>query len=85
MMKKRITLLLAAVLLLLPSCGTQAGPDLTPLEQAAAEAASFTPGTYENLTFRQDKISVAVPEDLAHCTLREVGCFDLEYGDKLMR
>ena len=82
---KKIALLLAAVLLLLPSCGTQAGPDLTPLEQAAAEAASFTPGTYENLTFRQDKISVAVPEDLAHCTLREVGCFDLEYGNKLMR
>ena len=53
---KKIALLLAAVLLLLPSCGTQAGPDLTPLEQAAAEAASFTPGTYENLTFRQDKI-----------------------------
>ena len=83
-MKKRIALLLAAVLLLLPSCGTQAGPDLTPLDQAAAEAASFTPGSYENLTFRQDKISVAVPENLAQCTLREVGCFDLEYGDKLM-
>ena len=82
---KKIALLLAAVLLLLPSCGTQAGPDLTPLDQAVAEAASFTPGTYENLTFRQDKISVAVPEDLAHCTLREVGCFDLEYGNKLMR
>lgn len=31
-MKKRIALLLAAVLLLLPSCGTQAGPDLTPLD-----------------------------------------------------
>ena len=83
-MKKRVLPLLTAVLLLLPSCGTQAGPDLTPLEQAAAEAASFTPGTYENLTFRQDKISVAVPENLAQCTLREVGCFDLEYGDKLM-
>ena len=77
--------LLTAILLILPSCGTQAGPDLTPLDQAVAEAASFTPGTYENLTFRQDKISVAVPEDLAHCTLREVGCFDLEYGNKLMR
>ena len=84
-MKKRVLPLLTAVLLLLPSCGTQAGPDLTPLDQAAAEAASFTPGTYENLTFRQDKISVDVPEALAHCTLREVGCFDLEYGDKLMR
>ena len=84
-MKRRITLLLAAVMLLLPSCGTQTGPDLTPLDQAAAEASSFVPGTYENLTFRQDKISVYVPEDLAHCTLREVGCFDLEYGDKLMR
>ena len=84
-MKKRVLPLLTAVLLLLPSCGTQAGPDLNPLDQAAAEAASFTPGTYENLTFRQDRISVAVPEDLAHCTLREVGCFDLEYGDKLMR
>lgn len=84
-MNKRMTLFLAAVLLLLPSCGTQAGPDLTPLDQAAAEAASFTPGSYENLTFRQDKISVAVPEDLSRCTLREIGCFDLEYGDKLMR
>lgn len=84
-MNKRMTLFLAAVLLLLPSCGTQAGPDLPPLDQAAAEAASFTPGSYENLTFRQDKISVAVPEDLSRCTLREIGCFDLEYGDKLMR
>ena len=84
-MKKRVLPLLTAVLLLLPSCGTQAGPDLTPLDQAAAEAASFTPGTYENLTFHQDKISVYVPEDLARCTLREVGCFDLDYGDKLMR
>ena len=44
-MKKRVLPLLTAVLLLLPSCGTQAGPDLTPLDQAAAEAASFTPGT----------------------------------------
>ena len=76
-MKRRVLPLLTAVLLLLPSCGTQAGPDLTPLDQAAAEAASFTPGTYENLTFHQDKISVYVPEDLARCTLREVGCFDL--------
>lgn len=84
-MKKRVLPLLTAILLLLPSCGTQSGPDLTPLEQAAAEAASFTPGSYENLTFHQDKISVAVPEDLARCTLREVGCFDLDYGDKLMR
>ena len=84
-MKRRVLPLLTAVLLLLPSCGTQAGPDLTPLDQAAAEAASFTPGTYENLTFHQDKISVYVPEDLARCTLREVGCFDLDYGDKLMR
>lgn len=84
-MKKRVLPLLTAILLLLPSCGPQADPGLTPLDQAAAEAASFTPGTYENLTFRQDKISVAVPEDLARCTLREVGCFDLEYGDKLMR
>ena len=52
-MKRQIALLLAAVLLLLPSCGTQTGPDLTPLDQAAAEASSFIPGTYENLTFRQ--------------------------------
>lgn len=84
-MKKRVFPLLTAILLLLPSCGPRTDPDLTPLDQAAAEAASFTPGTYENLTFHQDKISVAVPEDLARCTLREVGCFDLEYGDKLMR
>ena len=84
-MKRQIALLLAAVLLLLPSCGTQTGPDLTPLDQAAAEASSFIPGTYENLTFRQGEISISVPEDLARCTLREVGCFDLEYGDKLMR
>ena len=62
-MKRRVLPLLTAVLLLLPSCGTQACPDLTPLDQAAAEAASFTPGTYENLTFHQDKISVYVPED----------------------
>lgn len=72
-MKKRVLPLLAAILLLLPSCGTQSGPDLTPLEQAAAEAASFTPGSYENLTFRQNKISVAVPVDrrcgavIRHC------------------
>lgn len=79
-MKRRVLPLLTAVLLLLPSCGTQAGPDLTSLDQVAAEAASFTPGTYENLTFHQDKISVYVPEDLARCTLREVGCFDLEIG-----
>lgn len=84
-MKKRVLPLLMAILLLLSSCGPQAGPNLTPLDQAAVEAASFAPGTYENLTFRQNKISVAVPEDLAHCALREVGCFDLEYGDKLMR
>ena len=37
-MKRRVLPLLTAVLLLLPSCGTQAGPDLTSLDQAAAEA-----------------------------------------------
>ena len=83
-MKRRIALL-AVVILLLPSCGTRTGPNMTPLDQAAAEAAGFTPGAYENLTFQQDRFSIFVPEDLARCTLREVGCFDLEYGDKLMR
>lgn len=87
-MKRRVALL-AAVLLLLPACKppdeTNDRAKTTSLADVAAEAADFTPGTYQNLTFRQDRISVSVPEDLARCTLREVGCFDLEYGDKLMR
>jgi len=85
-MNKRIAALLTAALLLLPSCGTLDGGkvQLTPIRQAAEEAASFIPGEYENLTFRSQQFSITVPEDLARCTLREVGCFDLEYGDKLM-
>lgn len=39
-MKKRVLPLLAAILLLLSSCGPQAGLNLTPLDQAAVEAAS---------------------------------------------
>ena len=84
-MKKGCFGLLALVMLSLAACGPGAGPDLTPLTQAEEEAARFTPGTYENLTFQPDQLSVYVPEDLSRCTLREVGCFDLEHGDKLMR
>lgn len=90
-MKKRMFTLLIAIILILSACGVfnpqsnNTYSELTPIAVVAEEADNFVPGEYENLTFRQNKISIAVPEDLACCTLREVGCFDLDYGDKLMR
>ena len=47
-MNKRIAALLTAALLFLPSCGTSDGGkvQLTPIRQAAEEAASFIPGEY---------------------------------------
>ena len=90
-MKKRMFSLLIATILILPACGVfnpqsnDEYSELTPIAVVVEEADNFIPKEYENLTFRQDKISISVPEDLACCTLREVGCFDLDYGDKLMR
>ena len=89
-MKKQIIALSVVVMLILSSCSMFNAPPgtvhskLTPIGAVIEEASDFTPGKYENLTFYQDKISIAVPDNLACCTLREVGCFDLEYGDKLM-
>ncbi len=91
-MRRKIAALILGVLFLLPSCaapdgksgGAKDDPSLTPLSQVIAEAANFAPGTYENLAFEKETYSVSVPEDLAHCTLREVGNFDLDYGEKLM-
>ena len=90
-MKKRMFSLLIATILILPACGVfnpqsnDEYSELTPIAVVVEEADNIIPKEYENLTFRQDKISISVPEDLACCTLREVGCFDLDYGDKLMR
>ncbi len=84
-MKKRIFALLVTITLFLPACGGSQNVKLTPLNEVTVEAADFVPEEYENLTFTRDEFSVTVPENLAHCTLREVGCFDLEYGDELMR
>ena len=90
-MRKRIIALSVGTMLILSSCSVVNSPPddtsakLTPIDVVIEEASNFIPEKYENLTFRQDKISIAVPDDLACCTLREVGSFDLEYGDKLMR
>lgn len=90
-MEKRFLALLTGAALLLSSCAAMNHTneeseyeDLTPISEVAEEAADFTPTDYDNLTFKQEKISIYVPENLSHCTLQQVGCFDLAYGDQLL-